>query len=803
MDKSMGTAGFMQNLIKNTKGRPAVPAGRREPSVLAEKAAPAGHIPPAAMERILQAAKGRTPLAAKPAEHPSPTGHIPPTAEDRSTALLSAASFLPGLSSSSGSPALQKEGNLLDAPLDFVTALIEEGLRKQREAAPKCGILGRGALEPPPGTGVSEFASVFHEDGTDAFLSAESFQLGNVRKNGKERIRVAAYIRVSTDDTDQENSYGTQEKYFSRQLEQNEGWTNAGIYSDYGISGTDAGKRTGYQRLLRHCGQGKIDRVVCKSISRFARNTSDFLVAMKTLQENGVTILFEKEGLDTADPTSAFILTTLAAIAQEESRSISSNIRWGYEKRYPKGDSRNHLLYGYRYVEGDDAWEVTLSGYRRKRIEVEETEADAVRRIFDMAEEGMGYTEIARKLNREGVPAPKKRIMNGPVRQSSDTDVGWTGQHIGRMLRCERYCGDAMLQKTYTQDYLTHKTIRNNGEKPQYYVKDHHDAIISREQFDRVQGIVRSRERNTHYTRTDKAFSHRLFCPHCGRFYHNRNGNVYPVWVCPTSTVHNGKARCPSERIYEEQIIRMFRRAFIERFKLTEAPVIDDVRVADIMSGCYGMDGDIVTAFSGEAENFVSRMSARLRDVQTHDFVEKDRGFLKRRAGAMEEDMADTEKRIRRITADLDNISVRRDVLGEQAAPEEEVRLLKDQLGQEQARLEKVQEEKKGLEEKIAYMEDYWDQLERSYDEREKALEWMEGLPEGKEGTAEFLNGLSGTYAKAFALRITVHDPLHYTIRWFDDTTTEVEMYSNVEDHRLLLGPEERRWRELHGYGKG
>lgn len=173
------------------------------------------------------------------------------------------------------------------------------------------------------------------------FISAESFR-ATKQKTGT--LNVAAYIRVSTDSSDQENSYETQERYFNQLIEANPEWNPIGVYSDYGISGTNSEKRTGFRRLLRHCKAGKIDRVICKSISRFARNTADFMMALDLLRENNVTILFEKENLDTADPTSEFILTTLGAIAQEESRSISGNINLGNKMRFKRGDVRNVVV---------------------------------------------------------------------------------------------------------------------------------------------------------------------------------------------------------------------------------------------------------------------------------------------------------------------------------------------------------------------------------------------------------------------------------------------------------------------------
>ena len=210
----------------------------------------------------------------------------------------------------------------------------------------------------------SEFEAVFRQENPNdqGFISTETFR---ATKQKQGRLNVAAYIRVSTDSTDQEYSYETQERYFNQLIENHPDWNAVGVYSDYGISGTSSDKRTGFKRLMRHCGEGKIDRVVCKSISRFARNTTDFMTALRTLRENNTTILFEKENLDTADPTSEFILTTLGAIAQEESRSISGNITLGNKMRFKRGDVRNEVIYGYRY---NGEMVTSASGYQYKDV---------------------------------------------------------------------------------------------------------------------------------------------------------------------------------------------------------------------------------------------------------------------------------------------------------------------------------------------------------------------------------------------------------------------------------------------------
>ena len=635
----------------------------------------------------------------------------------------------------------------------------------------------------------SEFAAVFQPVQQDAGHYISTAEMNRtVTKSGP--LRVAAYIRVSSDSSDQENSYETQDKYFSGLLSKNPEWTSAGVYSDYGISGTDKQHRTGYKRLLRHCREGKIDRIVCKSISRFARNTSDFMTALNTLHDHQVTILFEKEGLDTADPTNDFILTTLAAIAQEESRSISSNIRWGNQKRYPKGQARNYDIYGYCYAKGEDAFETMEDGYQIHRVEIVEEEAAIVRRIFQEVEDGERYSDIARRLNYEHIPAPDqgkaKRKIRGRTTVKEGIETGWTSPMISRMITLERYCGDALLQKTYTPDFLTHKSRVNNGEMPQYLVRDHHPAIISREQFERVQKVRQGNAARfgNRGKRTDHPFSGRLICAHCGRAFNIRNASHYPIWFCPTSALNNGKGVCHAEKIYEEQAVRMFRKAFTDRFYLLSEPVLDDVTAADILSGRYGEEESPRCHFDQRADRFVEQIRQRLVNIQKMDFMERDRGFLKRQIEALKVTISEAESRRRILTTQRDTLGIRKELLNDAMVDGSTLDALENRIQEESDRIRNAEKEKEKLEQRLSHLESYWEQLEAGHEERDRALEWIETLPEGQEGTVAFLNGLTSAYVKAFALSITVHDPLHYTVHWFDDTSTDVEMYSNVEDYR-------------------
>lgn len=634
----------------------------------------------------------------------------------------------------------------------------------------------------------SEFEAVFQPQAEamkeeNGFISTASFR----RTKEKEgHLNVAAYIRVSTDSSDQENSYETQERYFHQLIENNPDWNPIGVYSDYGISGTVKDKRVGFKRLLRHCREGKIDRIVCKSISRFSRNTADFMTALNILHDNNVTILFEKENLDTADPTSDFILTTLAAIAQEESRSISRNINLGNKMRYPRGEVKNMVIYGYRY---NGKMVTTESGYQYRDIEIVEEEAKIVRRIFQEVAEGTAYTDVARGLNYDRIPAPetvavKARKKNSKKGQlNSDLEEGWTGRIISQMIQRERYTGAVLIQKKYTVDFLNHNIQRNNGELPQYLVKNHHPAIIDEELFETVQEIRRANaaQKEKGVKKGSKPFSGRILCGECGRFFRVRNSKHYPVWFCPTAEIYNGKRICHTERVYEEQIVRAFRKAIIERFRLSAQPIHDNVEVADIMSGRYGEQFE---GFTKEADDFVPQMIKRLENIQHTDFMERDRAFYKRQIATLQIGMESSGKKLRLLESQNDVMQTRRELLGDESIDEAVIQSNAEKIRRLKEKLDRDMDEKKHLEERLEYLEGYWEDLENDHERRERAIEWMKELPKGRDGVVQFLNGVTSDYCKAFVLSITVHSPLNYTVHWYDDTRTEVVMYSNIEDYR-------------------
>ena len=379
-------------------------------------------------------------------------------------------------------------------------------------------------------------------------------------------IKVAAYIRVSTDTADQENSYAAQERYFNSLLAHNSTWVSAGIYSDYGISGTSDKGRIGFKRIMRHCREGKIDRIICKSISRFARNTKDFMTALAILRANNISIFFERENIDTAKSSNDFILTALGAFAQEESRSISENVRRSIKQRYSSGIACNRDIYGYRALKGGG-------------VEIVKEEASVIRRIFNGIADGKSYIEVARELNKEKIPPPETiysrkhrnmRLNISPARGelSYDINKGWTARNIANIIKLERYTGDVLLQKYYVSDYITHKTSLNTGELPKYLVRNHHPAIIEHELFDRVQKIRNgnSQKYSTDGIHNTYQFSKFIVCGHCGRFYTVRKYRGKTVWFCPTSALNNGLDVCSAHSIKEETLVNICTEAFKKRF---------------------------------------------------------------------------------------------------------------------------------------------------------------------------------------------------------------------------------------------
>lgn len=343
-------------------------------------------------------------------------------------------------------------------------------------------------------------------------------------------LRVAAYARVSSEKDAAFHSLEAQQSYYEDFVGAHSDWTLVGLYSDRGISGTKP-DRPEFQRMLRDCRDGKIDLVVTKSITRFARNTVVLLDTVRELKALGVDCYFEKEDMHSISPDGELLMTLLAMYAEEEARSASENQNWKIRKSFEQGIPVTGNCYGYRIVD--------------KHFVVVDDEAKVVRRIFDMYLSGMGCAKIGKILNAEGIASPKGK--------------GWIWTVIRKILTNEKYAGDLLLQKSYTEDFRTKRQVINHGERRQYFVKGDHEAIIPRETFDAVQEEVARRankcsKSGTTANKKPYLFSGVVRCGNCGYIYQHvsRKNDIY--WTCKRHYLM-GVAACPSKPIPEYALV--------------------------------------------------------------------------------------------------------------------------------------------------------------------------------------------------------------------------------------------------------
>jgi len=343
---------------------------------------------------------------------------------------------------------------------------------------------------------------------------------------GNGALRVAAYCRVSSDSTDQLESYSAQVKYYTEFIGGHPGWELADIYADEGLTGTAAEKRDDFNRLVADCGRGKIDHIIVKSVSRFARNTRDCLHFVRALKRSGVSVYFEKESLNTAAMKDEFSLTMHGMAAQDESISISKNVKWGYKKRMERGEFiTNTAPYGYRMENG--------------KLVINEGEADLVRRIFGMYLSGIGKQSIANILNAEG------------IYRSNGKGI-WYMSAVTYILTNEKYVGNALLQKFYTEDALPFRMKRNKGEHEQYYIENTHEAIIGRDIFETAQKLHESK-RIIRRSESEHLLSRKIVCPDCGYPFRRQSVRGTAYWMC--SRRAGGRMKCAGIRIAEQNVM--------------------------------------------------------------------------------------------------------------------------------------------------------------------------------------------------------------------------------------------------------
>lgn len=441
-------------------------------------------------------------------------------------------------------------------------------------------------------------------------------RVGNtVKMEDKPKLRVAAYCRVSTDSDEQATSYDAQIEHYTNFIQKNEEWEFAEIFADDGISGTNTKKREEFNRMIEECMAGNIDMIITKSISRFARNTLDCLKYIRQLKEKNIPVFFEKENINTMDSKGEVLLTIMASLAQQESESLSKNVKLGLQFRYQNGEVQvNHNRF-MGYTKDDDG-----------HLVIDPTEAEIVKRIYLEYLQGSSLKQIGESLESDGILTAAGKAK-------------WRPETIKKILKNEKYIGDALLQKTYTVDVLTKKRVKNNGIVPQYYVENSHEPIIPRELYMQVQEEMLRRtnlhsgaDRKKRVYSSKYALSSIVYCPKCGDIYRriawNNRGKHSIVWRCCTRVEH-GPSRCDAPTVGETEL----QEAVVKAINMALGGK-DDMLVA--------LEQNIASVLALEDEGSIESINAKLEKLQKE---------LLKRANAKEDynDLADEIDRLREL----------------------------------------------------------------------------------------------------------------------------------------------------------
>lgn len=369
---------------------------------------------------------------------------------------------------------------------------------------------------------------------------------------------VAAYARVSTNTDEQYSSYEAQVNYYMKFIQDRADWRYINVYADEGITGTNTKKRLEFNKMISDALSGKIDLIITKSISRFARNTLDTISYVRKLKDKGIEVFFEKENLWTLDPKSELILTIMASIAQEESRSISENVRWGKRVAFKQGK----VTFAYsRFL-----------GYKKEndKLVIDEDEAMIVRLIYRMfLVDGISMHAIAHHLNASNIKTP------------SGKGKRWIQNTIASILTNEKYKGDALLQKSYNDNYLTQKQVKNTGQIPQYYVENNHPAIIDKDMWELTQILVKQKTSLGKHNSFSSTFASKLICADCGGFYGRKRWHFTDkysklVYRC-NRKFDKGKHKCMTPTLSEDEIKMKFIQSYNFAMK-DKKRVMDDTK---------------------------------------------------------------------------------------------------------------------------------------------------------------------------------------------------------------------------------
>ena len=436
------------------------------------------------------------------------------------------------------------------------------------------------------------------------------------------KIRIAAYGRVSTSRSEQENSYETQVRYFTSLYNDSQTEQLVGIYADEGISGTSLEPRASFGKMMDDCRRGKIDRIVTKSLSRFARNTKDCLSCIRELSELGISVKFEKENIDTARMSDEMMITVMGGLAQEESGSISKNVRWSIQKRMAKGTyGHARVPYGYK------------KNKKNKGLAIDRKQADVVRRIFDMYINGIGMGSIAKTLNSESVPSP--------------TGIDWNSITISKMLRQEKYIGDTLWQKTYSE-FMGPMFQINRGQQPKYYIKGSHPAIIDKETFD-LAASIRNKRRGSPGRQTDSPFRGKLICGCCGHVYSLIGGRTRLYWQC--NHRYGISEQCENPIIYDKTL-RIALEALCDKLHFHGKPIFDRCIKQFELLEKMAQNGTITAAQLYEQIAEFKEQKHRLAVLRT-------KGYITDEKYTSQENEIETE--IIKLTSEIDKINSQKD----------------------------------------------------------------------------------------------------------------------------------------------
>jgi site-specific DNA recombinase len=480
-------------------------------------------------------------------------------------------------------------------------------------------------------------------------------RIGNtVKMEDKPKLRVAAYCRVSTDSDEQATSYDTQIEHYTNFIQKNEEWEFADVFADDGISGTNTKKREEFNRMIEECMAGNIDMIITKSISRFARNTLDCLKYIRQLKEKNIPVFFEKENINTMDSKGEVLLTIMASLAQQESESLSKNVKLGLQFRYQNGEVQvNHNRF-MGYTKDDNG-----------NLVIEPTEAVIVKRIYLEYLQGASLKQIGDSLEADGILTAAKKAK-------------WRPETIKKILKNEKYIGDALLQKTYTVDVLTKKRVKNNGFVPQYYVENNHEAIIPRDLYMQVQEeMIRRTNLHSGDNRKKRVYSSKyalssiVYCPKCSDIYRriawNNRGKHSIVWRC-VNRVEHGTNCCDAPTIQETELKDALVKAInmvvgskddmLVALEDNIASVIamkDEGSIESIKSKMEELQKELLKRANDKKDyNDIVAEIDRLRELRQNAMVESaEREGLKQRIAEMQEFLAEQLEQIEEYDEDL------------------------------------------------------------------------------------------------------------------------------------------------------